>query len=116
MDSYWDVAEHLQWAKERVAEGWVQQKLATTEGVCTVGALQGVLARWDGLVVLHPTFGGRYSTFTLAIDMLRQVIPPDNSVAAWNDAPERSQVDVLDAFDRAIILAKEFAVAGQMGE
>ena len=113
-----DVVAVLQRAKEKVAAGWCQGPLGVdSEGrphqhflpflhlsstdsitrVCAAGAIycaiywpiDSCVVRWeDAAKYLRQAIGGL-------------------EIPEWNDAPERTQADVLDAFDRAIRVAKE---------
>ena len=105
------VIEVLQKAKEKVAEGWCQGALArwsdgrvlatgpidagrldTAAAVCVSGAIQNCVGTNDNLEAL-------------AFMFLQRAI--QDGAACWNDAPGRTQVEVLDAFDAAIRLAKD---------
>lgn len=94
------VAEKLRAARARIAKGWTQRASARTKGGvpvwggddraicwCAVGALQG-----------SPE----------AIPLVRKAIgiPDECRISTWNDAPERTQAEVLAAFDKAIELVE----------
>ena len=106
------VIEVLQKAKEKVAEGWCQGALArwsdgrvlatgpidagrldTAAAVCVSGAIQNYVGTTDNHLE------------ALAFMFLQLAIR--DGAACWNDAPGRTQVEVLDAFDAAIRLAKD---------
>lgn len=106
-----DVVAVLVKAKEKVAEGWTQGALArfpsgrvleagpidkgdldAAVAVCASGAIQNCV--------------GTYGKLDYLAFMFLQMAIQDGT-AVWNDAPGRTQADVLDAFDAAIRLAKE---------
>ena len=96
-------AELLRLARDRVTRGWCQRAIArlmTGEACpaesrdalswCAVGALVAV----SSPVEVHND----------AFHRLRHAIGlrGDQAIGAWNDAPERRQQDVVDAYDRAL--------------
>lgn len=107
------VVKHLQMGKERIKQGWCQNKLRkrNIDGVpdrwCAIGALLT-----DHCVVRTiPPFERK------TIDQLLSALGyKDYSytfpVARWNNAPERKVEDVLALYDKAICLATVEAYKG----
>lgn len=96
------VAEYLQQARDVLMEnGWVQGHYQDDAGrVCMTGALRQIL------YLTHDS-----SIFSAASYILTRTInSPAHlhlGVAEWNDRPQRTFTEVIDAFDRAILAAKE---------
>lgn len=106
-------AEILKAAREKVAAGWTQGENARDEDGNPVGA--GAAACWcayGAIDAATPREGLGYAEFyrvrSDAMLILRDAIglPGTNRIADWNDAPGRTQAEVLAAFDRAIALAE----------
>ena len=95
-----DVVDVLVKAKALVAEGWCQVHFHTADGKqhCAEGAIM---------------MAGGYDPhrYIPAVRALSNVVEPVLgefcSVMLWNDREGRTQAEVLDAFDRAIRLAKD---------
>lgn len=89
------VRDTLVAARTLIAEGWTQGEYWTVidgcKCYCPIGAL---------------TFAsdGYPAAFTAAWQLLSRAIN-DKFLVRWNDRPERTQAEVLAAFDRAIALA-----------
>lgn len=99
-----DVVAVLQRAKERVAGGWSQTDINGVNGTWCAG-----MAIWK----LSVEENGNEMT-TAAQRLFARSLPPSPHsspvcIFVWNDAPGRTQAEVLDAFDAAIRLAKEEA-------
>lgn len=90
------VAEKLRQARALIERGWTQGWFVSSDGlgVCPIGAINKVY-------IGHATFRGGES----AKRLLRKAIGCP-CIAPWNDAPERTQAEVLAAFDKAIELAE----------
>ena len=114
-----DVIAVLQAAKERVAAGWTQGELGRTRRggpiceerelplravtVCAEGAL------WCGLLGDAFEEAWRASRNNVTHDAMKLFEAAIGTwpIHEWNDAPGRTQAEILDAFDRAIRLAKD---------
>jgi hypothetical protein len=105
------VATKLREARALIERGWVQTTYACanrqTGGLCY--CLYGAI---NEAVVGNP-FDDCQDATTEYEEMLARAIGYDplfsGSLHEWNDAPERTQADVLAAFDRAIELAEQEA-------
>ena len=94
-------AEVLADARALVAEGWCQGELevidpdpAVPNRYCPIGA---ILAAAPGDGAAEPSWPG-----AAARAALRDANGIEGSLAEWNDAPGRTQAQVLEAFDRAV--------------
>lgn len=98
--------EILTAARDLVARGWCQGTMARTRhgcptawtlpdaaSFCSVGAVQAAAGASEGESV--------YEAFEFFADVIDRARIPK-----WNDAPGRTQAEVVAAFDRAIELAK----------
>lgn len=95
-----DVLSVLFAAREAVSRGWCQGTFRDSEGrVCAVGAIRRAAGGDESAVAPGITVNRALDTFIEAND-----IPW--LVSSWNDAPNRTQNDVVAAFDRAIELAQ----------
>ncbi len=91
-------------ARDLVARGWAQGTAVETVGgrryYCAVGAICHVITARPGSVDFR-------ILSTAAAMALFQVVssPTVNDLPKWNDAPDRTLMDVLQAFDTALVLA-----------
>lgn len=94
------VIEALREGRARVERGWCQGVWSTPSGdrVCAAVALHGHLQ-----VVIDDAIG-------ILATVIGITPPTVYKVVLWNDAPERTQSDVIALYDRAI----ELAVAEEM--
>jgi hypothetical protein len=90
------VADKLREARALVERGWCQHVFDQTHGdqqlFCAVGAIVRVTRA--------------VSCYLDVVGTLRQAVDPRGGLYGWNDAPERTQAEVLAAFDKAIELAE----------
>lgn len=98
-------AEVLLAAAALVERGWCQHQLHTRapERWCAIGAITSA-ARYAGCA------GSEFS----ACDVLKQVVPIDD-IAGWNDAPERTQAEVVAALRAAAAAASATDAAAAEG-
>jgi hypothetical protein len=102
------VADKLREARALIERGWVQVLVAgdakgrsaplhsdTAVVFCPYGALQRVTVADNGL------YGRLLELVKRAVGLGK-----GSSLIVWNDAPERTQAEVLAAFDKAIELAE----------
>lgn len=92
----------LRAARELVARGWNQGSYAVdAEGRRTAWGGDDAVA-WCAVGATHRS-AGRSGPILPAITALRAAVglPPDVTLPEWNDAPERTQAEVLAALDRA---------------
>jgi len=96
-----DTIECLRKAKELCAEGWAQGY----ENVC-FGYVNGCycVATAISAANQHSYHRGAHLAFEAANHIW------SGGVMRWNDDPERTQEDVLKAFDKAIALAEKEAL------
>lgn len=100
------VIEALRAGRARVERGWCQGVLYHEGAVCALG---GISRATDPALMKYDT-----ASFQAA-DLLTRALDGSAgdgvwTVSVWNDAPERTQSDVLALYDRAIELAVEEAV------
>ena len=94
-----DTVEVLKAARGSVEKHWCQYGTCydgNTVGVCVIIAL-GNAAQWPN----GNDYDAARKYFRAAVPL-----PKTISVPEWNDAPGRTQAEVLAAFDRAIELAR----------
>lgn len=102
-----DVAEKLREARKLIEQGWTkgwfveQHEADGPICYCVYGALNQV--------VVGDAEADTTETDAAAKLLGRAVGQTFLSLATWNDAPERTQAEVLAAFDRAIELADQSA-------
>lgn len=107
-----DAADHLDAAADYIeAHGWCQGAMFRDEGkACAVGAIQQARDLLD-----HPNYGGaqtglvRWITGEVAFPGCRcgQSDCKASSIVAWNDAPGRTQHDVVTGMRKAAISLRE---------
>lgn len=85
----------LERARERIARGWCQGKAEGPDGsVCIIGALHH--AFYGGIGPLTPE-----AAYPLRVAVEQMGLDPE-TVSIWNDAPGRTQAEVLARFDTAV--------------
>ena len=106
-----EVTELLTEARARIARGWTQGASArdvtgsvtrawAEEAVCWC-AMGAVACRDDDWTTAEPAWAA-----------LRAAVGGETWVSEWNDAPGRTQADVLALYDRAIERSRSMVVAG----
>lgn len=100
-------------ARGRVARlnGWCQRSIEDNDGrVCVVGALA---RRWHSgvLVAREPMYRPAVEYLALALGLDPSRADSGDVLVCWNDAPERTQADVVALYDRAIELREADLVA-----
>ena len=89
-------------ARERVVTGWCQGAVAEDTDGQAVGPGSSEARRWSILgAVLASWDGGPVAELRQAIASLRSSTQ-QSPLEVWNDRPERTQKDVIVAFERAI--------------
>lgn len=91
-----EVVTALKEARGLVSAGWTQRAFCNEQGVCTVGAVNRSRTALD-----------RRSEFKDELfALLGKAAGIDKDyLIIWNDAPDRTQAEVLALFDKAIELA-----------
>jgi hypothetical protein len=103
------VSTKLREARALIERGWTQGSSARTETGDPIGVSSKCAAQWCILGAVCATADGMEDEIK-ALDTLEGVTDArPGYIAEWNDAPERTQADVLAAFDRAIELAEQEA-------
>ncbi len=106
--------EHLTAARALVAKGWTQKCFARDANDRNVPWGGNGAVKWCMSGALQEAAIGK--DHGPAIKALMKDIG-NEWIATWNDAPERTQQDVLDAYDRTIArltaAAESASVAGQ---
>ena len=100
------VADKLREARALVERGWCKGDCAVDMGGRRCSERDAFAVRFDPQGAMSRVSEADYSIFGLMTEALRRAIQSEN-IAAWNDAPERTQAEVLAAFDRAIELAEQ---------
>lgn len=102
-------------ARARVARGWTQGAYARdaqgrelscswhpdTECMCAVGAILASRGRASEACAVDALLASILDQIPFQSDL------PMTRIIRWNDAPSRTQADVLAAFDRAIAALQE---------
>jgi hypothetical protein len=95
------VLEVLTKARELIAKGWAQGAYAVDDEGTVVRLADATAFCPAGAILCQANFATRDDAF----DMLKHVV--GTNIVGWNDARDRTQAEVLAAFDRAISLAAE---------
>lgn len=102
------VADDLRKARALVEKGWTQRAMARDESRRRVNAVDPTACRWCAVgsvvSVTAARFDARYAKLIYAV---KHAAGAAFTLASWNDAPCRTQAEVLAAFDRAIELAEQ---------
>jgi hypothetical protein len=85
-----EVRDVLREAKGLVAQGWCQHHAHLGDKFCVLGAL------------ITASVGGEWRAVTRARHAVRQHIPATVTIPEWNDAPGRTQAEVVALFDKAL--------------
>ena len=102
----------LERAAELVEQGWTQGFVARTASGNECDSYHSQACVWCAIGALERSLyetGGR--SFFDAHHKLQIASGDRGMLSEWNDAPERTQAEVVAAFRRAIELAKEEAAA-----
>lgn len=110
-----DTLELLTRARERIAKGWTQDVAARDWQGRAVPARSAEASAWCALGACEA--GSEYRDDTAycnaAFELMRALLAdgpppmePELYVAAWNDALDRTQAEVLALYDRAILAAE----------
>lgn len=99
------VVDILKGAQEFVSRGWVQYVAQRGERVCTAQALSSSITEL-GLDNENHRWEFNRSAETLMKAIQEQYGPEWGSIPQWNDAPGRTQEEVIDTFDHAIKIAE----------
>lgn len=98
--------EILKAARERVAKGWTQGEVARDAAGLAVGSISQDAVCWCSLGALNGALGPgeSWDGWSDAKKLLRIAagIYDNISIVDWNDAPGRTQAEVIAAFTRAI--------------
>lgn len=113
----------LQGAKERIAQGWCQNVLLTSESVCLYGGLNYSYHKITGSKLMHPEYWGddiwnynhdvarpfKSPVYAKAVEALIAAtgVRTYLDLAPWNNHWQRTQAEVMDACDRAIRWVKD---------
>ncbi len=97
-----DVAETLDKARALIEAGWAQHHYEINGCYCALGAIEAAAGRdWrQAAEVVAP----------LAAAIGRPAGDGDREIGGWNDAPERTQAEVIQAFKEAAALARAGAL------
>lgn len=104
----------LKEARRLVEAGWTQGVAARDHEGQPVAPQSSTAVCFCVLGAISRVTRSSVSMFNIILKTFDAVVPGDGwATEKWNDAPGRTQTEVLDAFDRAIALAE--ADAGQEG-
>lgn len=98
--------EILTAARAKVAQGWVQGAYARGGCYCVSGAITEAVT---GSPDLWPkSWADRASPWCVARELLSRAIGANSvdDIVSFNDAPGRTQAEVVAAFDKAIEMAR----------
>ena len=108
-----EIADKLDEARALIEKGWLQHIFHSDEDgsdcYCTTGAVAQVTAGTYYADAIHGCY-----PFDASIGLLSKAAGTDPSWIAlsdWNDAKERTQAEVIEAFRKAAELARAGAVA-----
>ena len=97
------IVDQLKEGRERVKKGWTQKTHARNAKGRSVGFRSPKAVQW--CVV------GSCDCANACVKYLRSIVfsryPNEQSIVTWNDRSERTQEDIIEAFDRAIELAEK---------
>jgi hypothetical protein len=101
------VADKLREARALIERGWTQKAPARSVGGIEVWGGAASAVCWCTFAAVC-TSGHDISFTSCMLNAFRAAndIHADQSITDWNDAPERTQAEVLAAFDKAIALAE----------
>jgi hypothetical protein len=100
------VATKLREARALIERGWTQGGYARTVGGRIIGPKEAKASCWCSLGAIFAVTD--VDDCYLVANAVEDAAETEN-IVHWNDAPERTQADVLAAFDRAIELAEQEA-------
>lgn len=94
------IAQKLEEAMALIEKGWTQHELSSPSGeVCLLGAVCAVLGKsphdLDAAIPAQPLMRA-----------LKKATGFRGYLGDWNDAPERTQAEVIEAFKKAAELAR----------
>lgn len=93
--------EVLEAAAEYIEQhGWIQETLTDGEAVCIVGSMYGVCG-YLSEINEHLKIEMVKEPFDLLASYMKS-----QEIASWNDAPERTEQEVLDALQKAAKLGR----------
>lgn len=99
------VADKLREARALIERGWTQGQWARGKSGRPVRYNSRFAVCWCSSGAQARAFGKDWEGYQDAKEMFFAAIEHSN-IAVWNDAPERTQAEVLAAFDKAIELAE----------
>lgn len=97
--------ELLKAARAKIEQGWCQGTMAKEQRGRMRGPKESYSCSWCVLGALAAASTlEELNPYRTARTLMEAVVAP--SLSAWNDAPGRTQAEVLAAFDKAIELAE----------
>ena len=97
-------AEKLIAARKLIEQGWTQGTYARDANGEDVDATDDRAVCWCSYGAIVRAYDEDFEAAEAARDVLRAAVGTKYA-ASWNDAPERTQAEVLQAFDDAIEIA-----------
>lgn len=92
-------------ARELLARGWCQRRYAVNAEGTFVSSLDPDAVAWCAIGAITRASCASDAPLSMppAVDIIRELIAAETmDIEHWNDAPGRTQADVLALFDRAI--------------
>lgn len=99
--------EILVGALERVRKRWITKLPAINDAGISIFADSRTACGWCALGAIWGAAGSADIPETKAAERMLSSIIDGRSIAAWNDAPGRTQAEVIEAFDKAIAACGE---------
>lgn len=110
-----DAVAVLREARKLLDRGWCQGALALDDKGSKIYEKSPAACRWCLLGAIGAASNWRHAPSKKAISMLR-VSTEWEQPANWNDAPGRTQAEVLAAVDRAVELGEQELAKLEVGE
>ena len=111
-----EVADGLEVARALVERGWVTWEDALDADGVGCDPTDDAAVEWSAygaILVAAQLWGsdGNGAARLWMLDAVMEHLPTRWSLSAWNDAPGRTQAEVIALFDRAIAAAKKARVS-----
>lgn len=86
--------------RENVRGRWIQNELASSEGVCVLGALREAAFGHPVIITVDSHWLKRALAYNGAVDAIRAVTK--DAIPDWNDCVGRTEAEVVEVFNMAI--------------
>ena len=95
------IVEMLKRSRERIARGWCQDSYAEDKEGRRTSPLSNFACAWCMMGALRPE-----GIECMAAEPFLRRLVPHHALAQFNDAPGRTQAEVLAVYDKAIAMAE----------